>query len=186
MSTEAFINELQQLATDAAVYNSAEPGWVKLLAEVLEEAEGARVSVEFKYHIAKLVLSGEAFDRGSQPFQDFALLVSLRNRVVHAKPEKAVRQKEADGALNWETKIMGRLQSRGVFPPDDIPPRFVPAGQPVKIQSNLLAEIGTQPVARWACGAAAGIVNAVLDAVPTSPRLSSLVQRIYRKDFRNL
>ena len=115
MSTEAFINELQQLAVDAAC-DSAEPGWVKVLGEVLEEAEDARVSIEFKYHIAKLVLSGQAFDKGSQPFQDFALLVSLRNHVVHAKPEEAVRRKEAHGAVNWETKIMSRLQSRGVVP----------------------------------------------------------------------
>lgn len=184
MSTEAFVNELPELAADAAK-NPAEPGWVKALGEVLADAEDSRASIKSKYQLASLVLTGKVFDKGAQPFQDFALLVDVRNLVVHWKPREAVRRKEADGALTSETEIMSRLEQRGAIKTaGDFLPKSVRHGESVTIGSDLLAEISVQSMGVWACGAAAAMVNAVLDAIPASPRFAFLVQTIYRKDFQ--
>lgn len=183
MSTEAFINELAQLATDAAE-DSAEPAWVGRLGEVLRNAVKSRGSTRSKYDSAMEVLIGKVLDKGAQPFEDFALLISLRNLVVHLKPEDAVLRKEADGAMVWETEILRTLRERGAITMDDLPPRLSHPGEVGVIHSNLLEKISTQSVGRWSCGAAAGIVNAVLNAMPASPRFASLLETIYRKDFQ--
>ncbi len=184
MSTEAFINELPELASGAAK-NPAEPGWVRALGEVLGDAEDSRAPIKSKYQLARLVLTGEVFDKGTQPFQDFALLVDVRNLVVHWKPKEAARRKEADGALTWETEIMKRLeQRRAINTTPDCLPQYIRRSESASIRSNLLTEIGVQSMGVWACGAAAAIVNAVLDAIPESPRFASLLQTIYRRDFQ--
>ncbi len=185
LSTEVFINELAKLAADAAKA-SPEPSWVEVLSEVLNNAEESHAATKSKYHLAKLVLANQVFTKGAPPFQNFAFLVDLRNRIMHAKPEKleAVRYKEADGQWVWEDNIMSGLAQRGVVTTDNILSHFIPEDEPATIQSNLLAEISTQGVGRWACQAAAGIVNAVLDTLPSSPRFTPMVENIYRKDFQ--
>ena len=181
MSAEAFPNELQQLAED-----SKEPGSVMALGEVLGDAEDSGAQVKSKYQLAMLVLTGKTFDKGAQPFQDFALLVEVRNLVVHWKPKDAVRHKNTDGALTWETEIMKRLEQRGAIKATGgLIPKFLAQGESAIIRSNLLAEISVQSMAAWACGATAGIVNAVLDAIPAGPRFRSLLQTMYRMDFHN-
>lgn len=74
MSTEAFINELQQLAADAAAGNSARPNCIKALGEMLRQAEDSHASTKSKYQLAKFVLTGEVFDGGTQPFQHCLLM----------------------------------------------------------------------------------------------------------------
>jgi len=47
-------------------------------------------------------LSCEPFDKGAQIFQDFDLLVDLRNVIVHAKSKEAVMRKdERSGKYVW-------------------------------------------------------------------------------------
>jgi len=107
MSAEAFINEIPQLAAEAAG-DSTEPGWVKAMGEIVGAAEESHAPIESKYHLASLVLTGHVFDKGVQPFQDFKILVDLRNLVVHTKPGEAIRQKEPTehgrGAPKWRGK----------------------------------------------------------------------------------
>jgi hypothetical protein len=121
-----------------------------------------------------------------QPFQDFALLVDLRNLIMHAKPAKteAVRRKEAGGEWTWENKILSGLAQRGaISAKTGIPSQFIPEGERAQIQSNLLAEISTQSVASWSCTAASGIVNSLLNDLPSSPTFAPMIQNIYRTDF---
>ncbi len=182
MSAEAFINEIPQLAVQAAE-NSLEPGWVKALGEIVGAAEESHASIESKYHLASLVLRGHVFNKGTEPFRDFSTLVLLRNRVVHAKPEVAIRHKEAGGEWKWKD-AMARLEGWGVHAADGLIPEFIPQNESARIESNFLAEISTEVVSQRSCGAAAGIVKAVLDAIPDSPRFKGLVETIYRKDFQ--
>jgi hypothetical protein len=67
--------------------------------------------------LARLALTGHAYDRGGPPYQDFAVLMDARNALVHHKPERwvvragesamrlqaaAVRRKLEDRNLLWE------------------------------------------------------------------------------------
>lgn len=114
ISTEAFINEFHHLAKDQS--GPAAPGWINALGDVLGEAEESRASIESKYQLARFILTGQPFDRGASPFQDFALLISVRNLIVHAKPQEATVQKDAHGKLTWvEPRIMHRLESAGAL-----------------------------------------------------------------------
>lgn len=182
MSAEAFPNELQQLSLDISD-KAREPESVRALGQILSDAEDSRLQLKAKYQLIMLILSGAVLDKGAQPFQDFALLVDVRNLIVHWKPEEAVLRRNADGVLAWETKIMSQLEQRGAITKSDLIPSFVPTDQPVEIRSDLLSEMSVQSMGIWACSAVAGIVNTVLDAIPASPRFRPLVETMYRKAF---
>ena len=173
-----------ELAAEAEILS--EPGWVKALGEIIGASEASHAPVESKYHLASLVLTGHVFDKGVQPFQDFRLLVDLRNLVVHTKPEEAIRQKQADGQWTWATKVMIRLAQRGAATAEDhILARFTPRTESATVHSNLLAEVSTHSVAELACRAAAGVVNAVLDAMPDDSQwFTPRMLRMYRGDFQ--
>jgi hypothetical protein len=52
----------------------------------LAEVERSRGSTELKYLMASLSLSGQMFDRSTQPFQDFSTLMKIRNDLMHPRP----------------------------------------------------------------------------------------------------
>lgn len=179
ISTEAFINELHhQSCFWAGEVNP--PGWTKALCEVLGEAEKARASIESKYHLAKYILSGEPFDRGAAPFQTFALLIDIRNLIVHAKPLEAIVRKNEHGKYVWsEPKVMVRLQEMNVVNTQDL--QIAIAHNPDRIVADLVVQISTQATAKWACKAASGIVSAMLDAVPVD--FARITDVLYRDSF---
>jgi hypothetical protein len=184
ISTEAFVNELSELARGLGG-RSDEPGWVRGLGQVLGAAEDSHASIESKYHLARLVVTGQVFDKGAQTFQDFALLVDLRNIVVHAKPHEVTREQASSGIFPAEDKIIRQLEQRGVIKSPS-PPKGS-GSEKVTLITNLLDELSLQSVGRWACNSAAGIVNAVLDflqtASPPSARFSTLADKMFRRDF---
>jgi len=64
---EAFINEIGELAASFRLESSSAE--VDSMSALLDEAEQSNVSTVLKYHLAKLALTGEAFDKGSNPFR---------------------------------------------------------------------------------------------------------------------
>ena len=181
ISAEAFINELHYLSYSWADEVDS-PGWTKALCEMLGESERSRASIESKYHLAKFILSGEPFDKGANPFQTFALLVDVRNLIVHAKPLEAVIRKNERGEYVWaEPKVMVRLQEMNVVNADGLLTRVVLEHGPESVVTDLATQISTQATAKWACKAASGIVNAVLDVIPN--KLSPVADLLYRKSF---
>jgi len=184
ISTEAFINELQNAAE--AQSGAAAPGWINALGYMVAEAEKSRASIESKYQLARFILTSQPFDRGAAPFQDFALLIGVRNLIVHAKPQEAKVQRDADGELLWvELKIMCQLQASRILGVSESLRNAATTIGADAIVSDLLAEISTHSVAKWACKAAAGIVNGLLDAIPQG-RFNSFVEIAYREDFGTL
>ncbi|MGA8491451.1 MAG: hypothetical protein WB711_13580 [Terriglobales bacterium] len=170
----------------ALARESDEPGWVRGLGQVLGAAEDSHASIESKYHLARLVVTGQVFDKGTQPFQDFALLVNLRNIVVHARPHDVIREQASSGISPAEDKIIRQLEQRGVIKSPSRP-KGNWGGEKVTLITNLLDELSLQSVGQWACNSAAGIVNAVLDflqtACPPSARFSALADKMFRRDF---
>jgi len=181
ISTEAFINELHHGAETQS--GPTAPGWINALGDVLDEAETSRASIESKYQLARIILTGQPFERGASPFQDFALLISVRNLIVHARPQEAKIQKAADGKLVWvEPKIMCRLQASKIIGVSESLTSAASTLGADTIVSDLLAEISAHSVAKWACRAAAGVVNGLLDAIHQS-QFRAFMEVAYRKDF---
>lgn len=71
---EAFINEVCLGPTSKMINKAAIP------LEMVEDMEIRR-----KYYLLPLLLWGRTFDRGAQPYQDFDILMRLRNALVHYK-----------------------------------------------------------------------------------------------------
>ncbi|HET9182737.1 MAG TPA: hypothetical protein VFP59_11430 [Candidatus Angelobacter sp.] len=177
MSVETFINELHHMTHNGMPTASTN---LKVLGDLLEEAERSRSSVAAKYQFAKFILSGQAFDKGASPYQDFSLLLDLRNLIVHAKPLEAKMQKDSSGRVSWvEPKIMVRLQSMGLLEITDFQRENTPDTE--MLISDLIAEISTQRIATWACESAAAIITDILDAVPAE--FAPLTDVFYRRDF---
>src|SRR5687768_13495795 len=74
-SLEALIGELE---VTARMYAKLNPALGKA-GDVLAEAEDGHMTVQGKYLLAGALFPGVALERGKQPYQDFALLMRLRN-----------------------------------------------------------------------------------------------------------
>jgi hypothetical protein len=113
---EAAINEL---FTDAAE-NRHTPAWTGALsAGVLKQLGSmwefvSNKPILDKYQTALVLAGKKAYDRGAAPYQDVALLIQLRNRLVHFRPESLTAGVPSDPT---EIHPVGkRLQRK--FPPN--------------------------------------------------------------------
>jgi hypothetical protein len=76
---------VMELALLAGIIGEEPP--LSSAAAIITEAEKAHGSAQLKFLLAKLALTGETYDKGAPPYQDFALLFDIRNAIVHLKPE---------------------------------------------------------------------------------------------------
>jgi hypothetical protein len=82
---EAFINEIGELGSHADL--ASEPAEVRNVATLIQEVENAKGRTTLKFHVAKLAITGKIFEKGSQPFDEFSLLMKLRNSLLHLEFE---------------------------------------------------------------------------------------------------
>lgn len=159
-ATEAFINELTELVAmqrDSAhrQSNPISPP-LRAFADVLQEVEESRGSLALKYLMASQTLSGTTFDKGTNPYQDFTTLITLRNDLMHLKPRDTFLE-PADGTAGviQPPKYIRGLQQRGLAhtPPEGVGMSWF----------NMLQ---TAPMAVWACDTAQNIILVVLDLIP--------------------
>lgn len=154
---EAFINESTLVAN--FVPTASKQPFLENYSSVMLEAERKRISLEDKYLLAFKTLTNSNWNKGIQPFQDFKLLINLRNEIVHMKGDK------------WESQI-----KTGATHPKREPenyPAFISALQgkgivrkPTK-SSAWLELVDTTDVARWACGVAEGMSRHLVQVVPS-------------------
>jgi hypothetical protein len=142
---EAFVMELA-LTAEMGAKLSHTPSPVASLAGVLNEAESFHVSVKLKYILAKVILSGQPYDKGRQPYQDFDLLFAIRDAIVHYKPDNVTQNPH---------KIVAALAGRGLCEPE----------QP-HVKSSWLHQITTRAVARWACNVVHDMVASLREHFP--------------------
>jgi hypothetical protein len=161
-AAEAFINEFAEwMAVQKAVggkQGKSLPPALVGFADALAEIEASRGTTTLKYLVASLTLGGKAFDKGAQPYQDFATLMTIRNDIMHLKPREVfVEENGAAGRHirdRWP-KYITALQGRGLARP------VTKGGNGIWL--NLLK---TDKVACWACQAALAIIRATLDLFP--------------------
>jgi hypothetical protein len=159
-AAEAFINELTELVAlqrDAA-YRRTNPISLPLraFADALQEIEESRGNLALKYLMASQTLSGSTFDKGSNPYQDFATLIHLRNDLMHLKPR--------DTFLEPENGLPGIIQPPGYI--KALQQRALAHTPPKGVGMSWLNMLQTAQMSAWACDTAHSIILAVLNFIP--------------------
>jgi hypothetical protein len=112
---------------------------------------------------ARILLAGQGYDKGAQPYQDFDLLMDIRNAIVHLKPEKMYSK---------TSPLMQRLMSKGICGETSLQ-------QP----SSLVSQVSTRAAARWACNVAVDMVESIGDTLPEGSLSRAFVQSYLRGSF---
>ena len=155
MAVEAFVNE------GTYYFRAAQgPGIWELrdLAKNLEQSESNRDTT-----LGKMLLWQEATARqslfGQQPFQDFQVLVDVRNALVHLRPDVFDLVAEADGiahrAVGVDRPPLKRLRAKKVL-----------AAVQDLTTTGLISAINTRAMAIWSCKIAHDTVAALIGLVP--------------------
>jgi len=82
-SLEAFINEFCWDRIDDIKSAGGEAYWLRGLEEII----GQKVEVRLKWKLVPQLLWQKAFDESKPPWQDFNVLINLRNSLLHYKME---------------------------------------------------------------------------------------------------
>lgn len=155
---EAWVNELLDLVQCDDSYWS--PPETKLLAAFASQLERRNTSLDLRIQLIATGLRGQPLDPGRQPYQDFALLVRIRNVLVHAKPEHF---DNGSGAQNEPHAILRELEERGVFELER-----------VGVVNLLHGTLTMRSVGKWAYGAATRMAEALAEMLPPSGLRSSM------------
>jgi hypothetical protein len=115
-SVEARINEFYLDATDNLLDSILDAGQQALIAELWKPLDEKRVRILEKYQIAIVAIKRSKFDISKGPYQDVALLIDLRNMLVHYKPEWDNDQRKH---RKIEKKLQGRFKLNSFCPKDD-------------------------------------------------------------------
>lgn len=153
LSLEAFINEFCVIAIEAKASGYGED-FLDRLINAIDESQGSKKTTREKFMMASEALSNK-FDKGKNPYQDFADLFILRDCLVHLKPEDRI---EIDKDNNWtysERKLIARLRSKNIV-------------QEHTQISSITLLVSTAAAAKWACDTASAMVSAILDRIPNS------------------
>jgi hypothetical protein len=168
VSLEAFLNEANEVAQDVQLVKS-EPEAVAAFAQLMEESE--RLPLETKFKLCTWLLTGKRADIGKQPYQDFLLLVGLRNALVHFKPNYPWNTFEEAENLR-QKEIVKRLESKNIL------------ALKVFGRGSWTSPIQTKAVAVWACSTAAGMVNGFVNCIPQQGRWAFTLRNV-RDNFAN-
>jgi hypothetical protein len=158
LALEAWVNELLDLVQCDDSYWS--PRETKLLAAFAGQLERRDASLDLKIQLIATGLRGQPFDLGRQPYQDFALLIRIRNVLVHAKSE--VFENES-GTPHEPHSILRQLEERGVFELER-----------VGVVNLLYGTLTMSSVGNWCYGAATRMAEALAEMLPPSGLRSSM------------
>lgn len=149
---EAFINEVGGIAEGLIQrFVTHDPDSVKQYAALWKEVERLQKSISFEYLLASTAFSGQPYDKGTGPYQDFELLIKLRNALVSFEPDHVE-------LTPGPPKIIKTLRSKNILAEP----------QPGENGNSWITLIMTRAVARWACNTSANLVRSVLEFVPES------------------
>jgi hypothetical protein len=154
VSLEAFIGELEVAARFFAPHSpEACRNRGRGLADALELIEEGRGQLALKFQIAKFILTGTPYVTGAKPYQDFDLLLDVRNRLIHPKPF-SVSPDESGSAIDPLKKFLDSLRSLGIIAES---PRE-------KVVAPVCTWVQTRAAARWACNTAAEMAHSLFAA----------------------
>ena len=136
---------MSQVINTAKFFTEMSPK-IDMFADFLKELDDARVSLKDKYFLAHWLLCEKKLNRDTKLYQDFSLLVDIRNALVHLKPDKVSVKNKIDNLLK-------RLNDRKLLSKG-----FVPAYKS-GMRAHWVFYISNSNVAKWACNTAASMIG---------------------------
>lgn len=143
----------------------------KALMDALELIEEGRGQLALKFQIAKLILSGTPYETGARPYQDFDLLLEIRNGLIHPKPF-AVKQDESGSPVDPSRKFREKLRSLEIIA--EIPRENVVAPLSTWVQ--------TKAAARWACNTAVEMAHSLWET-PADDHIVQMLRTVLARGF---
>lgn len=143
VALEAYINETFMLFR-ARPQLFAESKRVRTFFNNLHEIENSRGSTRDKYLTGLDTLTGKSFPKGESPYQDFEILFSVRDALMHPKLEKISDEPHS---------IVKKLLSKSVCAKDN-------GGR-----QSWHDRVFTPATAKWACNTAADMINTIQAAL---------------------
>ncbi len=171
-TAEAFINEIGELASQPIIPGEPEPQQVQDLARLLGQVEDDRPTTLLKYQLAKLALRGTTFDKGANPYQDFAVLLDLRNSLMHLKSDRIDSVRHGEVVVH-HPRVISKLQSKNVLAEFEDDKNTV---------ASWVVRVSTPAAAKWSCNATAAIVKDIVESIPPSELERTTNEFYYRYD----
>ncbi|MEE3718316.1 hypothetical protein V2H45_16370 [Tumidithrix elongata RA019] len=181
MTVEVFLNELIELARDR------EESDAKSLFSVCKPLLEAHKELETRLFEASRSTSDTPFVKGNQPFQDFNLLVRVRNRIVHL----LAGDTPTNGLIREHVKILSDLRSRKLIVDDrQVLINREQEGLIEKYKSLLsdqeinsipvpfLYSVSTNSVAEWSLKVASEIITSFVNTMRDSGFKNHLQQHV--------
>jgi hypothetical protein len=152
---EAFINEAIELAgqVDIPVPGvPSRPPSVESFARAGKNLLISRAHIRKKFDRARAIFAGTPYEKEANPYQDFSLLIDLRNDILH---------------LKGSSKIVEFLPMKLEHPPiiDCLRPKGILAEFP-QDGADWMMLISTPAAAKWACNVAFEMVQGILGIIP--------------------
>jgi len=151
---EAFLNELGELVVsdpEGAPWRSSS---INAYGEEWLRLEEDRGSTSQKFRVACDVFN-TGFNRGSPIYQNFSDLCSVRNALMHFRPDKA--QVTEAGKVIDVSNVAARLRSKNILEKES------------GVFRNWTTRIQNRAAAKWACNTASECVIGVFKAIPNIP-----------------
>jgi hypothetical protein len=145
---------------------------VTAYATAMKELEDRRESLAVKYHIGLIVWSGSTWSEGLQPYQDFRLLVKLRNSLLHMRPG------------SWGAQVCPELPApeRAI----EEYPTFIRSLKHRKLielprkSQSWLEVVNTPAVGKWACSTSSNVTRLFVERAPDGYYKEKLEELILR------
>jgi hypothetical protein len=172
VSLEAFIGELVEFVR--VVFPApadAERKRGRALVSMLDLVEEKREQIALKFQLTKFILTGTPYDTGTKPYQDFDLLLSVRNGLIHPKPF-VIKPSEPGTPVDPLHKFREKCRSLNIL-------AELPKTDAVAPLSTL---IETKAAARWACNTAAEMVHSIFEA-PSDDVLVGTLKSMFGNQF---
>lgn len=188
-SIEAFFNELPELLSSFPELLKDELPQVPTFVTLASEIEGNKGSIKLKYVLALSILSGQPCDKSGRIYQNFSLLIEVRNSVMHMKPSDFSGEAKLDGTLKMgpPPKILEKIRALGIMDTSE-PSIPLPTTDTTPIQLHVPLpwnyRISTQAAATWACNTAVDVVDSILKVVPDGPHKPNLL--VLCKGFKRI
>lgn len=151
---ETFVYELGEEALRAGD-KSPDGGVLHGLGKLVDDMEESRFPLFQKVIWVVRYLTGKPADQGSRVFQDFDVLVRLRNAIIHLKDTEETRWYQDSSMENMGTpKVISQLESRGLI----LRP----------YRPSWIVAISTREIAEWSCRTARTLAETLMNILPTS------------------
>ena len=168
MASEAFPNDFAHVASILNEDNTPE---ITAAAQILSELEEQHAQTKTKYQVLYYLLAKTPLPRDVALWDDFDLLIRLRNELVHPKPE-TFEFGDLDQRGRW-VKLVKRLDQRGLI---SRPLNAAPSEWSFFLEDD-------EKVAAWALKTAKSMIQWVASVAPPCKFRETFLERFIRPDY---